>query len=230
MYNHLRRHALPTTLRLLVPPTQEPVSLQRVKAALRLTGTVEDALLVGWIASARQIFEDQTGRQILSATWQYGMDSTPRNPVIELPRPPLLDVLAVNYLDGDGVTQTLDPDSYHLDTAGTGSPSVVLDPFVGPGRIRLVAGASWPIVTPQPNAITIQYVAGYGSALADVPDIIKSALYDLTRQFWLRPDIEDLPQTTQMVLRMLRQSATPTLAPPVSHWLSDLQDRYTTWL
>ncbi len=183
----------------------EPVDLALVKQVLRFTSTTEDTILQGWISAARQYFEGQTDRQILAATWEYTLDAFPADGVIELPRPPLLEVLSVV---SDGTTMGVG--DYAVHAAGVGSPSVVTDPFVGRGRVALASGVSWPSVTAPTGAVAITFTAGYGWTWGDIPELVKATLYDLVRHFHSRPD-GDLAMTTQILLRMFRQSAIDTI-------------------
>lgn len=198
---------LRTSLRQVVPPAQEPITVLRTKDVLRLTGIRDDATVYGWMVAARQFFEDQTGRQALAAQWVYSLEGSPRSNVIELPKPPLLSVDAIQWIDGDGTTQTIDAASYSVVSSAVGSPSVVQDPFTGRGRVALPTGGFWPLVSPQADALTITFTAGYGTTPDDVPELIKTVLYDLTRYFWTRPDDQDLPLSTQTLIRMFSQSA-----------------------
>ena len=83
--------------------------------------------------------------------------------VIRLPRPPLQLVSSIQYVDGGGVLQTMPVLDYQVDTSPT------------PGRVGPAYGKVWPVTRLQLAAITITYLAGYGTADA-VPDDIKQAI------------------------------------------------------
>ncbi len=195
---------------LIAPPTCEPIDLALAKKNVRFGSTSEDALIQGWIVAARQYFEQATSQQVISAVWEYGLDSAPCGTVIELPHPPLLEVLGVRYLDDSGAPDW-DRVNYRVVAAGVGSPPTVTDPFAARGRIELAPGASWRTVTTQSNAIVILYRAGYGTSVDEIPELVKAVLYDLVRHFHRRSN-EDLPMTTQVMLRMFRQASIDTIA------------------
>jgi uncharacterized phiE125 gp8 family phage protein len=82
--------------------------------------------------------------------------------VIVIPRPPLISVEAITYVDFDGVTQTL-----------TGSPaqftvSAPQGPTAKKGRITPLYGQVWPATRQTLDAITVQCTAGY--AEGTIPD------------------------------------------------------------
>lgn len=216
----MRSLMIRTSDRLIDPPVHEPVDIALVKKNLRFTSTSEDVLIAGWITSARHYFEQATSRATTAALWEYGLDSAPCGRIIELPHPPLLEVEEVLYTDGDGNEQTFAAANYTVRAAGGGSPAVVTDPFAGRGRIELVDGASWPTTASQMNAIRIRYLAGYGGTVNHMPELIKAVHYDLVRHFHARPDGE-LPMTTQVMLRMFRDTAISTIPLERSAWSTE---------
>ena len=57
-------------MHVLTPPTVEPVTLAEAKAAARISDTNFDAQLPGLIVAARQMAEQETGRQFMAQTWR----------------------------------------------------------------------------------------------------------------------------------------------------------------
>lgn len=85
-----------------------------------------------------------------------------RSGKIELPLPKLQSVDYIKYKDPvTGISTTLDPSQYIVDTAST--PSVVAPAY----------GVYWPDAMSVLNAVTVGFTCGYGSPAA-VPDGIKS--------------------------------------------------------
>jgi hypothetical protein len=68
---------------------------------------------------------------------------------------------SIQYVDTDGVLQTLDPSQYKVSLS---SPI---------GRIVPAYGTSWPATRNEVDAVQVQFTSGYGAA-ADVPQGIKS--------------------------------------------------------
>jgi uncharacterized phiE125 gp8 family phage protein len=77
---------------------------------------------------------------------------------------PLQSVTFIQYLDGDGLAQTLDPTLYTVDTKSD------------PGWIAPAYGTTFPGAMPVFNAVTIRFVAGYGNGPLAVPAPIRLAL------------------------------------------------------
>lgn len=74
-------------LSLYSPPVQEPVTLAEAKTHLRVTYTDDDALIAELITAARQWFEEQTYRALVTQTWDLKLDELPRgDDPIRVPR------------------------------------------------------------------------------------------------------------------------------------------------
>jgi uncharacterized phiE125 gp8 family phage protein len=124
-------------------------------AAAPTTNTTEDPELVRAIETARREVEKR-GRALITQTWRALYDSFPVVEV-ELPKPPLQSVSSVKYIDDDGVEQTLATTEYEVDTSGVR------------GRVYLAYEGEWPIHRIEPNAVRIEFVAGYGDDRSDIP-------------------------------------------------------------
>jgi len=163
-------------MQLITPPAGEPVSLEEAKLHLRVDFDDDDALIQMLISSARQAAESITHRQFITARWRMTLDSFPGPSLmgvpagqpftlpghaILIPKSPVLNVVAINYLDMASVQQTMPAANYTVDSA------------CEPARITPVFGQIWPIALPQIGAVTVIFDAGYGDASA-VPDGIKS--------------------------------------------------------
>lgn len=154
---------------LIIPPAQEPVSLEEAKAQLRVDGLDDDAYIVNLIKAARQHTENVTWRALITQTWDVYFDRFSSE--IEIPLGQLQSVVSISYVDTDGITQTVDSSIYDVDTDSD------------PGKISLSHGQSWPMIRPQRNAVTIRFVAGYGNQ-SSVPFTIKQAILFLVGHFY----------------------------------------------
>lgn len=113
--------------------------------------TSEDDDLNALIAECRQVAEEDTWRQFVTATWVLRLDAFPsNNGDIIVPKPPLQSVSSIKYYDTDGVQQTLVASGYDVDSYGG-----------GPGIVRPAYGEIWPSTRAQLNAIEITFIAGY---------------------------------------------------------------------
>ncbi len=166
-------------LQMLYGPIEEPYTRSDAKLSWRITIDDDDALVDVLIAASRENTETYTHRQILTATYALYMDRFPsvgdsrfwwpyhsyygidlrqlRNgSIIELPRPPLQAVTKITYMDESRVEQTLSTDAYGVDLASE------------PGRVYLKRGHWWPATLEEPNAVRVEYIAGWPT-IPDVP-------------------------------------------------------------
>lgn len=212
-----------------VAPISEPISVADAKQHVRIDTSADDAYVAGLIAAARRLVERQQRRQLLTATWQLQQDHFPgygrmfgsnycvefpfdapyyhphfgnqRWPALELPIAPVQSV-SISYVDAGGVTQTLDPSKYTLET-----------PTNQAGRIIPTYGNWWPATRWQPNAVTVTFVAGYGDADA-VPETTRQAILLLVSHFYENREatgnlLNELPLGVQALLDIERWSIYP---------------------
>lgn len=162
-------------------PTEEPVSLQEAKDHLRVEVSTDDALIGRLIVDAREFVERLTRRALVTQTWRLwayqfpdchfdqdgiGRDAACRDcTALRLPGGKVQSVTSVKYTDAAGVLQTLAGSEYTLDAK---------DPQRH-ARLFPAYGKAWPGTRDEPNAVQVEYVAGYGGAAA-VPAIAKQAV------------------------------------------------------
>jgi uncharacterized phiE125 gp8 family phage protein len=151
------------SLKLLTPPAAEPILPADAKTHLRLDPavTAEDALVNALIGSARQQAEYETGRALITQTWQLVLDAFPAGE-IQLALPPVQSITSVTYIDTTGALQTLSSALYTVDAVRE------------PARLVPAYGATWPSTRDAtPNAVTVTFVCGYGAAGTAVPAAIR---------------------------------------------------------
>ena len=152
---------------LLHRPVGEPVDLNEAKLHLRVTDNAQDTLIASLVTTARIAAETITRQQLLHARYQLVLDRFPMAGIgtplpfehvinypafaIVLPHAPLVDVVSINYLDMNGMPQTMDPADYVVNVA-------LMPAIITPGF-----GKIWPIPLPQIGAVTVTYDAGYMS-------------------------------------------------------------------
>lgn len=155
-------------LHVTTAPATEPLSLAEAKAHLRVDGTDEDTLITNLIEAARDVFEQETGRQVITATYRGSLDRFPVRSTIAIPKPPLQSITSITYLDSAGAIQTWAASEYTVSTFS--------GPFALQGMIFPVANETYPDTFPLPNAVTVNFVAGYGGASTDVPEGVRAAI------------------------------------------------------
>jgi len=149
------------TTRLITPPTEEPVTLEKVKTQLRVDGTEDDILISSLITAAREQCEHMIKRSILPQTWEqvrsgFGGDN------IKLLNPSIISITSIKYIDATTANEvTLSSGQY------------VLDKDAEPGLLYPANGTSWPSTLCLTNAVRIRYQAGYADE-ASVPASIKN--------------------------------------------------------
>jgi uncharacterized phiE125 gp8 family phage protein len=141
------------SLQIITPPAAEPVTVAEVKARLRLTNAVDDAMIASHITAAREFAEKVTRRSLAYKSFAFFMDGFPcPSDPIRVPVPPLIAVSAIKYLDATLTQQTWDAAEYFV--AAMQSPALIV---AKPGFIYPCAG-------PVPGAVEIDFTAGYGYA------------------------------------------------------------------
>jgi uncharacterized phiE125 gp8 family phage protein len=155
------------SLRRSTAPVVEPVTLSEAKAHCRVDASADDALIQGYITTAREWVEDYLDRALVTQQLVMKLDAFPAE--IELPRPPMIasgtaTAVTITYVTGDaGGTATLSGASYRVDRDAT------------PGVIRNLYGGSWPSHLLDQNSVTVTWWAGYGDTTS-VPQRVKSAI------------------------------------------------------
>lgn len=146
------------TTRLITPPAGLALSLEDGRLAARRTDTALDGEIEMTIKALTRYVEQVTGRSIIHRTLQQVLDAFPS--AIRLDYSPISEVLFVRYFDESGVEQTLDPQDYYLDAVNS---------YLVPAP-----DAAWPATqSGRINAVTVEYVAGYGADHTSTPDEFK---------------------------------------------------------
>lgn len=155
-------------LRIITPPSIEPVSLTEAKLHLRETQSEQDSQISALIQAAREYAENYTRRALLPQTLELRLEAWPSGSCIRLPMPPCISVDSIYYLDSDGALQLLDPSVYELDL------------YSEPARLQPAWDQFWPATRGGLGAIRVRYQAGYQgegsptpSDASGVPEAIK---------------------------------------------------------
>ena len=164
-------------------PAEEPVTLAVAKAHCKVDIPDDDAYIGMLIAVARERCEAEIHRAFVSRTYLLSLDGFPfagaptvsqainseRLPnicfgKIRIPKPPLLSIDSITYVDNDGITQPLGPSLYLVQSGGK------LQGVVTPAY-----GLAWPVARYQLGSVSVAYTAGYGPA-SSVPASIGLAM------------------------------------------------------
>lgn len=188
-------------VRRLARVAAEPVSLAYMKNYLRLDSDFaqDDALISALISAAREYGEKLTGRAIARGTFRMLLDSHPYytdtiqsqlayppsyyslprysttlwnySQMIKIWYPPTVSVQQMRYVDTDGNPVILEQDV-----------DFILDRDSEPARIFPLAGQFWPADLYVPEAVEIDFTAGYDPNPAATADVHQ------TGQTGMQPD------------------------------------------
>jgi uncharacterized phiE125 gp8 family phage protein len=165
------------------------------------TNTTADPELNALIKASRVQAEMFTRRAFVTQTWSLLLDGFPSfsTELIRLPLPPLQSISSVNYVDVNGVTPTLWAASNYIVDAPEGD-------YAQRGRITLAYGEVWPVTRDIANAVTIEFIAGYGAAAA-VPQGIKQAMLLMIGHWYANREsvnvgniVNEVPQSANALL------------------------------
>ena len=164
-------------LRLITPPTAEPVSVATAKTYLRVDGSDDDTLIGSLIKAAREKGEELSRRAFISQTQEMIIDCWPKDLQLKIMRPPLQSITSVKYLDSANAEHTWT--DYVTDIRS--EPGVVIFNST-PSAALLESGA-----------ITVRFVAGYGNAGSNVPERINQTILQLVAYWYENRDSQAVP-------------------------------------
>lgn len=164
------------TPKVIVAPDVEPVTIAEARAHVEAQAyddtdvdPIDDAMLDGWIAAAREYCENFLGLSLATRTLEIAMDAFPTSTdgtAIDLPMGPVREIVSVFVPAETGYTSDdVDSDSAadaDIFADGQVNPDLyVLDDYRRPHQLKPVA-AAWPSITAATNAVKVRYLAGYG--------------------------------------------------------------------
>ena len=147
----------------------EPISLAQAKEHLRVSHDSEDELIAGLIGAARQEVERATGTALINQSWRLVLDDWPGADLVFVRRGPVREIVSITIFDADGAASVLAPEHYQLD--GYSQPARLFF------RKRPAPGLEL-------NGIEIDFLAGFGEAGTDVPDLLKRAILLLVAHWY----------------------------------------------
>lgn len=154
-------------LTLVTAPAIEPVTLVQAKQQLRVEVDDDNALITALIKAAREHVETFTRRALIAQTWDLKLDVFPCDRV-ELPLAPVSAVSSIAYLDTAGVSQTWSS-SYYRSVLFSG-------PKARRSYIEPAYGYTYPSTQAVSAAVSVRFVAGYGTDASSVPEALKAAV------------------------------------------------------
>ena len=164
-------------------PAVEPLTVSGVKTYLRIDHSDEDTLISEMIAAVRMVAEDQINKSLITQSWKVVYDdNTPS--LVDLPHGPVQSITSVKVVAEDAGETTINAATYHVNALG----DLVFES------------------TPSGHRIVIEYVAGYGDAVSDVPtDIRHSLLMHVAQLYEFRDTTVAPPMAAQLIYNHYRE-------------------------
>lgn len=175
------------SLRKIVHPVVEPVSLAELKIQCRVEHDEEDSLLAGHIQAAREYAEQRTDRCLIDTRLEMQLDRFPSEVEVRLPRPPFSpttgrQTIEVQYLDTSLTTQSIYEAAPNLSSTGA---QFLANRAATPAILTPNMNGYWPAVGPLRSAVTVRWWAGYGDSGDKVPRGIRNAILALAAHWYL---------------------------------------------
>lgn len=165
---------------IVLEPPQPFISLDLACKHLRVSDPGKDVLIQLYIAATCSHIDGPLTwlkRSIGEQLIEHRVDSFGCE--ISLPGRPIIEIDAVEYIDGDGVLQDLDPAAYQL----TGHV------------LRPAFGTSFPVVRGDVDGVRVRYLAGYSDptdtnaeAGGGIPKSLIAATLIMLGDLWKNPD------------------------------------------
>jgi uncharacterized phiE125 gp8 family phage protein len=181
-------------------PAALPISVAEAKEQMRVEGNDDDTIIERLVNAAVAFVDVQgvLGRAMITQTWGEWLAPNPSTVMLSLG--PVQSVSAIKYYDIDGVLQTATLADFNV--------------FGTPNRITITpkTGKAWPITQTRDDAIKIEYVIGYGSTSASVPQTVRHGLMMLVahwyenRETTQEKQMQDLPYGFMEMMNIERNS------------------------
>lgn len=184
------------TLEVITQPTIPDTWLGKAKRQLQIEAdeSVDDMMLADLLEDAAEFVGDRSDIALLPMGFRLTVPRFPCSSLtpIYLPRPPLVTVDQITYLDTTGARQTLDPADYEIST----------------GQVSMVHAATdqyWPSVKCREDSVQIDYTAG-----ASTPRIATRAILLLVGHWFLNREastekrLADIPMGVDALISQLQ--------------------------
>lgn len=172
----------------LPPLPVMPVKLDVAKQHLKVEHGAEDGLISLYIAAAASRIATMSGLSLTATRLRAAFDASAiarahegGRIVLELPRPPLLQLVSTSFVRDDSSVLLVSPAAIEVD-AVTRPARIAIDASV-------IAGES----LRSRNALFVEFDAGFGNAAEDVPPALRQAVLLLTADAYERREPAAVP-------------------------------------
>jgi uncharacterized phiE125 gp8 family phage protein len=156
-------------LRLVERDEASPLSLEEIKAQLRVDDSASDGLLATYLAAAIDLVERETTQALQANVYEWRLDGWPCGTrTLQLPIAPVRDILTVTYIDAAGDEQSVDTVNWDWERSDTGAD------------LWFSADFSFPTIGRERGGLRIGFEAGYdaseGTGSSGDPDLLLPSL------------------------------------------------------
>jgi uncharacterized phiE125 gp8 family phage protein len=177
-------------MRIITPPTTEPVSLDEACIHLKDVYPEDFYLVSAQISAAREQAEAFTRRYIAVQTVELAMSKFPTR--IKLPLP-VVSITSLKYIDPDGVEQTITDYQF----SNQKDDAYIIAPY----------GRQWPATKDIPEAVMVRFVVGYTTC----PQSIRAAILLMVGDLYANREsiafgvtVNEIPLTAERLLSVFR--------------------------
>lgn len=163
---------LPYMLEVVTAPVGDVITVDDMWTVLRTSDDAEADYLADLIRAATEYVEKNSGKQLLTATYDLKLHCFPCRE-IWFPRLPVQSVASVKYLDYSGAEQTVDASQYDVQRGTEHAKGYVLPAYA----------AYWPVARNHDWDVTVRFVCGFGTA-DDVPAAMKQQIRMLVKHWF----------------------------------------------
>lgn len=161
-----------SSTRLVVAPSEEPLTFAQAKTFLRIEHTADDDAISRAITAARIAAEQYIRAVLLTQSWEYSV-ANPSCSKLFLPWGPAQSITSVTLTNEAGVTSTMNAANYRLSVDGF---ALLIEPFTSIEKL------------------TVRYVAGLASSASQLPaSIVQGMLHHITVMLENRNGAQPLP-------------------------------------
>lgn len=188
---------------LVTPPSEAPVSVAAVKAALGIAGNADDSQIERLIGVAVSYLDAWTGvlggRCLMPQVWRQDFDAFATE--FRIPMIPIREIVSIEYDDENGDVQSVDADQFSLRQTPCGA------------IVRMRNGFSFPSLSTEKPAVHVTFAAGYADA-NQVPQVLRHAIIMMVNR--LRHEQETNPmlvgETIDGVVSLRYREGVPAMA------------------
>lgn len=185
-------------LELVTPPTDRLISLDDVKKNINVDTADDDAKILRLIQAAEAYLDGRdgvTGRCYRPQVWKAFLPAF--TDCIELPLPPTLSIVSIEYYDLNDALQTLATSYYRVIEGGSTGDRIIPE-----------ESTTYPSTNTRPDAVQITFQAGYQDAESpeneSVIETVRLAASMLVKSWYDNEGSMDIPEVVKSLIAPIR--------------------------